>query len=110
MVDKQISVRLPGNKIPRILRWTKFSNIAATSEAVELIKLSEKRDYEMEEQGDSALHRHNLLFIPENSGVVKNKPDQAILWEIQRLRTAIAKVQSDLDAFKTKMLTSMLHK
>lgn len=69
-----------------------FKNIAATSEELELIKLPEKRDYEMEERGDSALHRRNLPFIPENSGVVKNKPDQAILWEVQRLRTAIANV------------------
>ncbi|OIT19333.1 hypothetical protein A4A49_42571 [Nicotiana attenuata] len=81
----------------------KFSNIAATSEELELIKLLKKRDYEIEERGDSALHRRNLPFIPENSGVVKNKPDQAILWEVQRLRTAIAKVQSDLDAFRTKV-------
>ncbi|XP_070031288.1 uncharacterized protein [Nicotiana tomentosiformis] len=103
MVEKQIAVRLPDNKILRILGWTKFSNIAATTKELELINLQEKRDYEMEERGDSALHHCNLPFIPENSGVVKNKPNQAILWEVQRLRTAIAKVHSDLDAFNTKV-------
>nr|XP_033510731.1 uncharacterized protein LOC108944284 [Nicotiana tomentosiformis] len=125
MVEKQIAVRLPDNKILRILGWTKvksqlwqktienlmftpswikFSNIAATTKELELINLQEKRDYEMEERGDSALHHCNLPFIPENSGVVKNKPNQAILWEVQRLRTAIAKVHSDLDAFNTKVV------